>query len=656
MYLVYVINISSLFMKNHITVFTNSIPNWFRILFTNYFLFIFFSLFTRIFSIVYVYDGEATFFDKIVLNSLLIGLQFDNVIASYIAVLPFLLLFIFEISNIKYQITNSLISFYYTFISSIIIFITFADIPYFKFFRNRLSEASFQWIDSPKIVFEMIITNIHNLFFLIITLIFIIITVILLYKYLKNRINKIQERKSVIKNFLFCFLTILLIFMGMRGKQTHPIRVDDAIYCSDPVLNQVGLNPLFTIIKSYMTKANLMPEKEAFKMVNKLLNINQPIPSISPIARKVISDSNSLKPNVVLVLMESMSANYMSKFGNKSNLTPFLDSLSKHSWFFTNAYSAGIHTNNGIFSTLYSFPAIKRVRPMNTMPIRKYSGLPKILKQNNYCNIFFSTHDKSFDNLMNFIPNNYFDKLYTSDDYPKEKIIGPFGIPDDFLFSYAVSTINKLPKQKPFFATLLTTSNHDPYLLPKYFKSKLSNKNERAVSYADWSLNKFMKSAQNQDWFENTIFIFVSDHGRHVGKSNYEISLSYNHIPILFYSPKYFNKPKEINSFIGQIDVFPTIAGILKLNYINNTLGENVLKNPRDCIYFNTDDKLACINDSLLYIYSFSGNEVLYKYKSRKLIDYKKLYSNELKNLREKAFSQTQVAQSIFSKNLTKTP
>lgn len=643
-------------MKKQIEKLINSIPNWFRTLFLTYFVYVIFSFFIRVFSIIYVYEGSHSIFDNIVLNSYGIGLQFDNVIAAYLSLIPFLILFIFEVSRFKIKIISNLISIYYTLVASIVIFISFADIPYFKFFRNRLSEASFQWIESPKVVFDMIISNASNLLFLIISLIFIIINFIFSYKFLKNSINKFYYRTSIPINFVYFFITILLIFMGMRGKKTHPIRVDDAIYCNDPVLNQAGLNPLFTIIKSYMTKADLMQEDEALKIVNKVLNIKQTIPSISPIARRVNSDTVSSKPNIVLVLMESMSANYMKRFGNKHNLTPFLDSLSQQSWFFTNAYSAGIHTNNGIFSTLYSFPAIKRVRPMNTMPIRKYSGLPKVLKENNYFNIFFSTHDKSFDNLENFIPNNHFDKLFTSDDYPKDKIIGPFGIPDDYLFSFATKKISKLPKNRPFFATLLTTSNHDPYILPKYFKSGLTNKNEKAVRYADWSLNKFIKSAQKQLWFKNTIFIFVADHGIHVGKSNYEISLSYNHIPILFYSPKYLKSPREINNFMGQIDVFPTISSLINLNYINNTLGKDILTNPRSCIYFNTDDKLACVNDSLLYIYSFSGSEVLYKYRSNDLRDYKKQYSHLLKILRENAFSQTQVAQSIFSKNLTKTP
>ena len=349
--------------------------------------------------------------------------------------------------------------------------------------------------------------------------------------------------------------------------------------------------------------------------------------------------------------MESMSANYMGTFGNKNGLTPNLDSLCKVSWLFKNAYSAGIHTNNGVFSTLYSFPALKRTRPMSTIPSRIYSGLPYTLKQEGYKNMFFTTHDKLFDNLANFIPSNFFDNLYSAQDYPKDKIIGPFGVPDDYLFTFATNILNKQDSLKPFFATILSTSNHDPYILPSYFKSSLKEKDLRAVSYADWSIGKFMEQAKKEKWFDNTIFIFVADHGLNVGKNPYEISLSYHHVPIIMYSPKILGESKNIDNFIGQIDIFPTLMGILNFNYTNNTLGVDVLKNPRECIYFSSDDKIGCINSNWLYVYTFGGNESLYKYKNGDTKNYLKENKEESEKLKVYSFSQTQTSQWIYNSN-----
>jgi phosphoglycerol transferase MdoB-like AlkP superfamily enzyme len=284
---------------------------------------------------------------------------------------------------------------------------------------------------------------------------------------------------------------------------------------------------------------------------------------------------------------------------------------------------------------------------MSTSPTRIYSGIPYVLKQNGYTNLFFSTHNKFLDNLANFIPHNFFDSLYSSEVYPADKIIGPFGIADDYLFSYAINEFNYLPANKPFFATILTTSNHEPYIIPDYFKSSLKDKSYRAVSYADWSIGKFLNDAKQQKWFNNTVFVFVSDHGLNVGENPYEIALSYNHIPIIIYAPSVLKQSKVFDNFIGQIDVFPTLMGILNMDYINNTLGVDVLKTPRENIYFSADDKLACINNDYLFVFNYSGKEFLYKLGDKK--NYVNEHKDILEKLRSVAYSQTQVSQWIYS-------
>ena len=449
------------------------------------------------------------------------------------------------------------------------------------------------------------------------------------------------------------FLLFLFYFTGFRGTLSHPIKVFDAIYCKDPILNQIGLNPVFTLLKSYTGKVHLMKDEDALKETLALLQITPSLSKISPIARQISTADAMKRHNVVLVIMESMSANYMKYFGNTNHLTPTLDSLAQHSWFFNHAYSAGIHTNNGVFSSLFSFPALKRTRPMSTIPVRSYSGLPFVLKQNGYKTMFFTTHDASFDNLGVFIPNNNFDQLYSAENYPKDKIIGPYGVSDDYLFSFVIQTINSSSSNAPFFATILTTSNHDPYILPDYYKSTIQDKDLRGVNYADWSIGAFLKRAKQCSWFDNTIFVFVADHGIVVGNNPYDLKLSYQHIPIIMYAPKILGEPKVINNFIGQIDISPTLMGILGASYINNTLGVDVLQQKRECMYFSADDKIGCIDNKWLYVYRFGGGESLYNYKTGDQTDYTKSHKNDFERLRKYALSQIQTAEYLYSSNKT---
>lgn len=145
------------------------------------------------------------------------------------------------------------------------------------------------------------------------------------------------------------------------------------------------------------------------------------IEGISPIAREVKCTAVPTQKNVVLIFMESMSANLMEHFGSTKKLTPFLDSLYLESLSFDHFYSAGIHTNHGMYATLYSFPAIMKRNAMKGAVVPVYSGLPTVLKDNGYRNLFFMTHESQYDNMNAFLRTNGFDEIYAQENYPRIK-------------------------------------------------------------------------------------------------------------------------------------------------------------------------------------------------------------------------------------------
>lgn len=609
----------------------------------------------RLILYFYIHDNSFVRFNVISLKSLLLGLQFDTVVLCYVLLLPLLLLAVQSLFDIQKQFIFYVVSAYLSILSATLLLISIADIPYFKFFHTRLSEASFQWMNSWQTVLQMIFENKLYLSLFLISLCALPALGLIVWRscirYFKQQYSASSSSKS--RTGLFVLCCALLCFCGLRGKIAHPIRMGDAAYCHSALLNQLGLNPAFCLIKSYTEKVNLMPHDEALRLTRAYLDIQKPIDSISPIARFTEAEGAPLKVNIVLVLMESMSAHYMSRFGNHDGVTPNLDSLAGQSMFFRNAYSAGIHTNNGIFSSLYSFPALKRIRPMNTMPIRKYSGLPYVTKQYGYQNIFFCAHSFEFDNIVNFMPENNFDRIISSDLFPPEASISGFGVPDNYLFNEAIHYFDSAYTEKPFFATILTASNHEPYALPKDYTPKYQNKNLNSTAYADWSIGQFLQKAKTTRWFDSTIFIFVADHGFRVGENAYDLELSYQHIPILLYAPKMI-QPRIMDEYIGQIDLFPTLMGLLHMSYINNTLGENILKRPRPCIYFSADDKMGCIDDKWLYVYKFNGGESLYDYRSNNTHNFSNENKTDLQRLKNYAFSQIQTAEWMYSNDKTK--
>jgi len=530
------------------------------------------------------------------------------------------------------------------------------DIPYFNQFFSRFSISAFEWIDSPAFIFKMIIEEPR---YWLIVLPFIVAAV-LFYKSLKRIYFKdqVDVKNNTGSKIILSILFLLIMFLGIRGRvdEKSPIRVGTAYFSNNGFLNQLGLNPNFTLLSSYLESLKpenqsikLMDEKTALANVQKYLNIKSPDKNY-PILRNV-SGSDSTRYNVVLIIMESMSAAKMHRHGNQNNLTPFLDSISYNGYYFENAYTAGIHTYNGVFSSLFSYPALFRQHPIKESSMKSYHGLFKALKDKNYSTIYFTTHDGQFDNVEGFLKANNCEMIISKDDYPAEEIKTTLGVPDDFMFRFSIPYLNDLNKKnKPFAAAFMTASDHGPYYIPEYFIPKSTGEKNQIVEYADYSLRKFIEISSKQSWFNNTIFVFVADHGAAIS-SDYDMSLDYNHTPLIFYAPQIIKDPKSFSSMAGQIDIFPTIMGLLNLSYENNTLGIDLLNETRPYIYFSADDKYGVIDNEWFLIVRNDGSKSLYKYRDKNTYNFASEKTDIVERMNIYAKSNLQTFQFILKLN-----
>lgn len=588
------------------------------------------------------------------------GIRFDLVISGYIMIVPFLLLTVYTF-NTKLKALKK-ISFYFILIFfSLAFLVCAADIPYYNQFLSRFSITAFEWMSSPVFVLKMIAGEPRYWLYVIP----FIVVLFVFYKILKNIFLEdasIQQPKRIIPIVLLSLLSLLLIFIGIRGRlaRKSPIRTGTAYFSNNPFLNQLGLNPNFTLIRSYLDKIKeenkpiaLIDNETAIRQVQQYLHIVQP-DNKNPLLRTVAPDSPGFgKKNVVIIIMESMSAGKMNRHGNTSNLTPFLDSISNKGYYFENTYTAGIHTFNGIFSTLFSFPALFRQHPMKGSEITKYRGIGSTLKNQGYTTVYFTTHDGQFDNVEGFLKANDYDLVVSEKDYPGSKVKSALGVPDDYMFEYAIPRLNELSsKPNPFMAVFMTASDHGPYYVPNYFKPHSKDLKTGIVEYADYSLHKFITLASHEPWFKNTLFVFVADHGAPLD-SRYEVSLNYNHSPLLFYAPALITLPKTFSRMAGQIDIYPTIMGLLGLKYINNTLGEDLLKNERPYIFFNADDKYAVIDKEWLLIVRKDNFVGLYHYKTNDVTNYADIEKERVEKMKVYAESNLQTYQYVLKNGLT---
>jgi phosphoglycerol transferase MdoB-like AlkP superfamily enzyme len=254
--------------------------------------------------------------------------------------------------------------------------------------------------------------------------------------------------------------------------------------------------------------------------------------------------------------------------------------------------------------------------------------------------------------MQGFLTANGFDKVYAEQDYPSEKVLSTLGVPDDYLFEYSIPKMNEIADEhKNFFCGFMTASNHYPIIFPPWVNKKFPSDEEyiRIVQYSDWAVGEFIKKASCQSWYNNTIFIFVADHGSNQ-VNTYEMPLSFHHSPLIIFAPGLNLKPVSYNCLGGQMDIFPTIMGLMNMSYTNNTMGIDLLKDKRPYIYFTADDKIGCLDKDFYFIHSMNGNESLYKYADLATDNYLAQYKSKADGMRTYAYSMLQTAQWIVER------
>lgn len=604
--------------------------------------------------------GETTAWE--VIQAFIMGVRFDIVSIGFVISIPTIILTVFSFFGKKSRLFEQV----YTWILTVCFTITFgicaADIPYFDQFFDRFNITAFEWIATgdSAFVFKMIFEEP--------TYILMMLPVLacgFVFWFFANRIMKHStdwESVNYVRYGISVVLLWGLVFIGMRGRlnEKSPIMVGTAYFGNNAMLNQLGLNPNFTLARSWLDskdpdnqKVSFMSDEAAIKNMQKYLGIENPDEDF-PIAREVVSDGESNDYNVIVVIMEGMSYNKTAHGGNIRNLTPFLDSLMDNSLSFSNCYTTGTHTYCGIYSTSVSYPVIFRNQALKRIPVLQYDGMAATLQKNGYQTAYFTTHDKEFDNVAGFLSLNGVERIVSQADYPMSEVKTTLGVPDDFMFRFSMDVFDEMASNgRPFCATMMTASDHGPFYIPDYFEPRSEEIKYQITEYADWSLQRFIEMASEKPWFDNTLFVFVADHGAALD-TDYSIPLSYFHSPLIFYMPKHL-QAVENESIASQMDIFPTVMGILGRSYVNNTFGVDLLRDGRKYAYFMGDDKYGVINSEWLFINKpVDDQKGLYKYREKDKKNYISEYPEMAKEMQKYGESAWQVSEYQQVKKKTK--
>jgi phosphoglycerol transferase MdoB-like AlkP superfamily enzyme len=297
------------------------------------------------------------------------------------------------------------------------------------------------------------------------------------------------------------------------------------------------------------------------------------------ITRMIKANGPEIRKNVIFVVMESMSGDYMGRFGNKKNLTPNLDRLSKEGLFFSDLYATGTRTVRGLEAVSLSIPPTPGQSIVRRPGNDGLFSLGYVFKDRGYDTKFIYGGHGYFDNMNAFFGANGFD-IYDRTMFPKEAVTfsNVWGVCDEDLFNQVIATADiSVAEHRPFMDVVMTTSNHRPYTYPAG-KIDISSHEGRngGVKYADYAVGDFLAKASKKPWYKNTVFVFVADHTAGAA-GKIELSPQRYHIPAIIYAPG-FVKTQDYSKTSSQIDLPPTLLGLLNFSYYTKFFGNDLLK------------------------------------------------------------------------------
>jgi len=533
---------------------------------------------------------------------------------------------------------NKIATYFMVFLMILItIFSFFAEYTFWREFESRFN---FIAVDYLIYTYEVInnINESYPLPLLFGGVLTITLTVLILIR--QNFVNSFKSETRFVKRLFITPLICSAAFLLLWKTENSWAEKSRNRYQNE--LSKAGIFSFVAAFKNNELNFDqfypLMEIKRAFATMKISLRESRSSASADPleITRQITGSSEAKTPNVVMVVLESFSAEFMGKFGNGQKLTPVLDSLADQSLLFTNMYATGTRTVRGMEALSLAVPPT----PGNSIVRRKnneeLTTIGSIFRTKGYRTTFFYGGDGYFDNMNQYFGSNGFNivdrgrNLSIGDNYKTTRTIltdkqvsfeNAWGICDEDLFAAVIRDADTgFASKQPFYNFVMTTSNHRPFTYPKNkIDIPSGTGREGAVKYTDYAIGRFLALAKTKPWYANTVFIFVADHCAGSAGKN-EIDIAKYHIPALVFNMS-GAVPARIDKMCSQIDLYPTLFSLLNWSYVNNNYGKNILDKkytPRTLL--GTYQKLGYMKgDSLVilspgrkletYLYNPSTNE-----------------------------------------------
>ncbi len=525
------------------------------------------------------------------------ALPLDLSMAGYLAGPAVLLWFALAASNRK-DLLRKILRWYHAALLLILVFLFGANVFIYEEWHTLLNNRALDYFRTPAAMLD----SMSLIFKIGSVLTYVGVVGLWFWMYKTGIEKKIQGNHSRLGQLSWAPVLLPLIVLAIRGGWGKvPINESAAYYSAYPFNNHAATNAAWHLLHSMIETRSTdnhfrsMDDVEARRLTRELFSSDS---SAGAQTGSWLLSTPGVQPNIVFILMESMTAQVVQELGGAPGVCPNLSRLIQTGILFEQCYSSGYRTDQGLVAVLGGFPA----QPDQSVVLlqdkaEKLPSIPKVLKNNGYRTAFFYGGQLTFANIGVWLRNQRFEQVFSEADFTNAERSQRWGADDTKVFDKALSTFSQT--QQPFFGSILTLSLHTPYDVP--FESRWSGPSEQekflnSAAFADHAIGRFFEQAARQSWFANTLFVLVADHGHQQPGGIRMDQPRSRQVPLIFTGPLIDPawQGKRINTLGNHHDIPATLLPALGFSAGEFGWSKNLLeKSTRDFAYFSNENGLG---------------------------------------------------------------
>lgn len=501
------------------------------------------------------------------LNVIWYGLKLDMTVAGYLTIIPLII----TIISIYFpsRIYRKILNLYFLIISIAVSLIFAVDMALYQYWGFRLDSTLFFYMQSPKDAMASVPVG-QGLFQVLVFILYGGGVWWCLRKFISPLFPDQCVKHKIATTIMILFLGALMFIPIRGGITTSTANVGMVYFSEKQFLNHSAINPCFSLLSSinkqqdFASQFNFFSEEERSEIFDSIK------PTECDSVERVLTSN---RPNILIILMESFSANVVEAVGGEAGITPNLNRLSKEGVLFTNMYANSFRTDRGIVAVLNGYPA------QPTTSIMKYPSksqtLPSIAKsltQEGYSADMIYGGDINFTNMQSYFFGSGYSKITADRNFPLSKRLSKWGANDDVTFEHLYDDIATRPLDKPWLTTFLTLSSHEPFEVPYH---RLEEPYTNSIAFTDSCLGSFIDKFKQLPAWKNTLIILIADHGFHYPHNLTECEPRRYHIPMIWTGGA-VKDPMIVDKYAGQTDLAATLLSQLGLSHRDFSFSKDI--------------------------------------------------------------------------------